>query len=227
MSRSASTPDPSPSKRPRRGDASDAQRNALLDAAESVVLRDGIGRLTLDAVAKEAGASKGGLLHHYPNKELLIDALVRRKIDGWRRDTAEGFEREPAGPGRAARAILNTCLASSADWNDAMRRSSVVLVAALVHDPKHVEPLREAQREMLARFERDALPAGAGEAIHLAVNGLWFDFIFGLSEWSPQRLAAVRSALETLLAAAAAPAARGAAGRSRTRSSASKRTPHA
>lgn len=39
--------------------------------------RDGIAALSLNAVAREAGVSKGGLLHHFPNKQALIFALVR------------------------------------------------------------------------------------------------------------------------------------------------------
>ncbi|MDZ4829195.1 MAG: TetR/AcrR family transcriptional regulator [Phycisphaerae bacterium] len=179
----------------------------LLDAAESIVLRDGIGHFTLDGVAREAGLSKSGLLHHFPSKELLIDALVRRKVDDWQRDVAEGVAKQPAGRGRTARAILGTCLSSTDKWTDSMRRSSVVLVAALVHDPKHVEPLRIAQRQMASRFADDGLPFGTSEAIHLAVNGLWFDWIFGLSDWTPPRLAAVRTALQRLLETNASPAA--------------------
>ncbi|MDO8275460.1 MAG: TetR/AcrR family transcriptional regulator, partial [Serpentinimonas sp.] len=43
-------------------------RNALLEATNTVILRDGIAHLTLEAVAKEAGVSKGGLLYHFPSK---------------------------------------------------------------------------------------------------------------------------------------------------------------
>ena len=50
----------------------------LLDAASAVIRRDGAQALTLDAVAAEAGVSKGGLLYHFKSKRELLDALVRR-----------------------------------------------------------------------------------------------------------------------------------------------------
>lgn len=53
-------------------------RNGLLDAAERVVSRDGAGQLTMDAVAAEAGVSKGGVLYAFPSKDALIDALFTR-----------------------------------------------------------------------------------------------------------------------------------------------------
>ena len=53
-------------------------RERLLDAAVAVVRRDGAQALTLDAVAAEAGVSKGGLLYHFRSKRDLLDALVER-----------------------------------------------------------------------------------------------------------------------------------------------------
>ena len=53
-------------------------RELLLNAAEAVVLRSGAGSLTFDAVASEAGVSKGGVLYAYATKDELIDAMLRR-----------------------------------------------------------------------------------------------------------------------------------------------------
>lgn len=171
----------------------------VLNAAEEVILRDGIGKLTLDVVAREARLSKSGLLHHFPSKEALVDALVQRKVQEWIDDTNEAYESAAPGRGRSVRAILGTCLSSTEHWTDAMRRSSMVLVAALVHDPKHAEQLRKANAQMHERLGRDGLPPGVGDLAHLAVHGIWFDWIFGLSDWSPQRLNAVRRAIQRLL----------------------------
>ena len=45
------------------------RRSQILDAAEAVVMRDGVRNLTLDAVAQQSSISKGGLLYHFPTKE--------------------------------------------------------------------------------------------------------------------------------------------------------------
>src|SRR2546421_1237971 len=50
----------------------------LLNAAEEVVVRDGVGNLTLEAVAKQANVSKGGLLYHFPSKSDLVIAIVEK-----------------------------------------------------------------------------------------------------------------------------------------------------
>ena len=41
-------------------------RKSILEAASRVTAREGALNLTLEAVAKEAGVSKGGLLYHFP-----------------------------------------------------------------------------------------------------------------------------------------------------------------
>ncbi|MDQ0063824.1 AcrR family transcriptional regulator [Paenibacillus harenae] len=55
---------------------SNSKRHLILFAASTIVKTLGAEKLTLEAVAKEAGISKGGLLHHFPNKQALINAMV-------------------------------------------------------------------------------------------------------------------------------------------------------
>ncbi len=195
-------PRPSPIKKSAKRTASTptpAARDAMLAAAERVVERRGIGGLTLEAVAREADLSKSGLIHHFRTKDALIDALVVRWVGEWHDECEEAIAAQPPGPGRIPRAFLNKCLASPDKWNDAMRQSCSVLVAALVHDPKRVDPLRRMHRDLSDRIARDQLPPGVGEAVMLAVDGLWFDWLFGITELTPAKLANIRAALGSLI----------------------------
>src|SRR5438128_11419615 len=60
----------------------------ILTAAERVVLRDGVLRLTVEAVAREAKLSKGGVLYHFATKESLIQAMLDRLIHNYERESA-------------------------------------------------------------------------------------------------------------------------------------------
>ena len=62
---------------------SDLTRERLLDAAARVASQEGYGAFTLEAVAAEAGTSKGGLLYHFASKELPIARLVERLTHGF------------------------------------------------------------------------------------------------------------------------------------------------
>ena len=56
---------------------SEKTRNAVIQAALAIIARDGPGRLTLDAIARESGISKGGLrlaAWHGPNNHPALKA---------------------------------------------------------------------------------------------------------------------------------------------------------
>ena len=50
-------------------------RRALLDCAARLALDEGLTGLSLQAVAKAAGVTKGGLFHHFPSKEALVERV--------------------------------------------------------------------------------------------------------------------------------------------------------
>lgn len=55
-------------------------RTALLRAAGRVFAEHGFHRATLEAVAAEAGVSKGALYHYFPSKEQLFLALLEDRL---------------------------------------------------------------------------------------------------------------------------------------------------
>jgi AcrR family transcriptional regulator len=55
-----------------------SSRESVLDAFEQIVLEQGERVATLNAVAEQAGVSKGGLLYHFASKQALIDGLLDR-----------------------------------------------------------------------------------------------------------------------------------------------------
>ncbi|MBG0812150.1 TetR family transcriptional regulator [Methylosinus sp. H3A] len=56
-------------------------RKAVIQAALAIIARDGPGRLTLDAIARESGVSKGGLMHQFRTKEAVLKALLEHQIE--------------------------------------------------------------------------------------------------------------------------------------------------
>lgn len=53
-------------------------RERVLDAFERILIEDGERTATMDATARAAGVSKGGLLYHFASKEALEAALLER-----------------------------------------------------------------------------------------------------------------------------------------------------
>ena len=92
--------------------AADTKRR-IIDAAEEVVLRDGVARLTLDAAAAEAGLSKGGVLYHFPTRDALVAGMVDKIIEEFDRDIERQPGRRPPGPGRFTRAYIRATMTPS------------------------------------------------------------------------------------------------------------------
>jgi len=61
-------------------------RRALLDAALHVIDKDGLGALSLLAIARKAGVSSGAPYHHFESREQLLAALA---VDGFARLASE------------------------------------------------------------------------------------------------------------------------------------------
>ena len=68
------------------------KRASILQAAQPIVLRDGLSGTTLDRVASEGGIAKMTLYRHFPSKEALFEGLVTAMCAYMR----EGIERSPA-----------------------------------------------------------------------------------------------------------------------------------
>lgn len=175
-------------------------RTRVLDAAEAIVQARGVAGLTLEAAARDAGVSKGGLLYHFSSKEALLDAMLRRLAAHIEQDYEATVAVQAPGPGRVARAMLEWAFgASSFACNDRHERAGAVYLASYHHDPALLDPIRAVFARMQADLAEDGLAPGAAEAISAAGDGLFMHRLFQLHDHPPERLRTMRAALERLL----------------------------
>jgi len=193
------TPPPKrPADRTTRRDGG-ATKRRILDAAERVVLRDGVGHLTLEAAASEAGLSKGGVLYHFRSRDALVAAMVTRIIEEFERDIAaylpEAGSPEAGRPGAFARAYVRATLEPAAPGQE---RLGAALLAAAAAEPELLVPLQEAAEGWQARLVDDGLDPALATVIRLACDGLWLCDLFGLASPQGSLRAQVASAFEHL-----------------------------
>jgi TetR/AcrR family transcriptional regulator, mexJK operon transcriptional repressor len=71
---------------------------AILEAAKRAFLASGFGAVTMDAIAREAGASKATVYAHYSGKEELFGAVVahvsRRRFNAFSAEALDPFDIE-------------------------------------------------------------------------------------------------------------------------------------
>ena len=164
-------------------------RQRALAAALLIATRDGAGALTLDAVAKEAEISKGGLMHHFPSKDALVLALVEKLVfefEGMVLARA-GTDKEPVG--RYVRAFMQ------AMESDELATLGRALLAAVALKSSLMEPLRESQRRCMRHIENDGLSPAVACQCALFADAVWFRAIFELPRLPDDALDAVRASL--------------------------------
>ena len=174
-------------------------KRRILDAAEQVVLRDGVGHLTLDAAAAEAGLSKGGVLYHYPTRDALVAAMVTRIIQEFEDDIAaylpEPGSPEAARPGAYTRAYVRATLEPAAPGQE---RLGAALLAAAAAEPDLLIPLQVAADGWQALLVDDGLDPALATVVRLACDGLWLCDLFGLASPHGDLRAQVGSAFEQM-----------------------------
>lgn len=174
----------------------------MLDAAQAVVLAKGAGSLTLDAVAKQAGASKGGVMYNFPSKQALLAALGTRMIEHNQSRHAEILASLPATPGRELKAYVSNSTRKIDDDD----QISGALMAVLHGAPSLIQA---ATGYFDARFARltAKLPFEQAALVYLATEGLWLLEVLQISPLNtPQRARMVRHLLQLSEPATAAAA---------------------
>jgi AcrR family transcriptional regulator len=146
-----------------------SSRTLILDAAARLTEREGITALTLEAVAEEAGLTKGGLLYHFRTREDLLLAIQRHLVDGWEdRLVAElGKPWAEAGPLERGAAYVHVML------RDETRQADL---AFMVESESNLE-LARVWDELMERWvpAPDSLDPQRLDLFlaRLAVDGLW------------------------------------------------------
>lgn len=165
-----------------------SMRQILLQEAANIAAKNGFAAVTLQAVADASSLTKGGLLHHFPNKRALIDAVFAMLLEEMQTEieVLSAPDHEPYG--RFTRAYLEQALnahkngISKALWNSAL---------ADTHLNRTWQKWFYAQVEQGGDNERQI----ELEAVRFAVDGLWLGTLTNIS---PTRPDAIREFLRAL-----------------------------
>lgn len=166
-------------------------RDAVLDAFEALLIEVGERAATLEAVAKRAGVSKGGLLYHFPSKEALISSLLERM------DRLAGADIEAMAAADEGAAVY---FIRSSLWADTPL-DRVFVAATRLAEVAHEETRRRfarIQQQWLDLLAKDVGPEMA-KAVRYMGDGLYFNAMWegGPGGTSRER----KSDVDSLLAA--------------------------
>lgn len=151
----------------------------VLDAAERVVAQVGAARLTLDAVAAEAGVSKASVVYDFQSKAGLIQAVVERAVardNAFNREAATGFDQDAVLRGRLA--------AAEQPFPEAFQPVALALCAAMAQDPQLRAPIQQNQAQILAEIQQQATHPRSALLAYLALEGMKLLESLDYVQWS-------------------------------------------
>jgi AcrR family transcriptional regulator len=143
-------------------------RERVLDAFEEILITDGARAATLDATAKAAGVSKGGLLYHFGSKEDLAAGLLERLF----RLADEDLTRMASAPDGAIAYFIRTSVMENAALDRALIAASRLTQSGSTAASEALRRVRERWADALRPHVRDET---ALDLVMLVSDGLYYN----------------------------------------------------
>lgn len=154
----------------------------IMNAALGIAAEKGAGKVTLDAVAKASGLSKGGLLYHFPSKDALITAMVQHLIDDADniRQQILQHETSPLVAQLKTREVFTKSIAEN---------TAMAILAAAAEQPALLAPIKRHNAAMLADVVTEHGDNPAAMLLFAASEGLIFHQLLNISPFNAEQKA--------------------------------------
>ena len=134
------------------------RRKAILDAAASLLVANGLAGTSVDAVAQRAGIAKGTVYLYFASWSDLLAALRGRYAEGLADRAGSILEHaDPADPG----SVTDTFERLAAELLDYVRANQRLYHVLFHEAPGHQEQAREPLRHLVAGLLSQAMDQGA------------------------------------------------------------------
>lgn len=164
----------------------------ILEAARAIAAREGAGKITIEAVARESGLSKGGVLYNFPSKKALLSGLLNQMLTA-HRELVETLPQDL--PSRCLRGQLEAIL----KMREADVDLSMAILAAAASDPQLLDPLRAELSEQIEVILSETQDRATAMIVVLALQGLRFQDLLALPDGGPQVRKSVVERLRTMI----------------------------
>jgi AcrR family transcriptional regulator len=159
---------------------SERTRTTALETALAIIVRDGPGRLTLDAIVRESGISKGGLMHQFPSKRAVLKALMERQVEHF----ADFSRRYLAEHARSPEPVLATQIATMRAALAGPDSVAFAILGAVTEEPGLLTPMKEGDARTLAAIKAEAADPDLATLRWAAARGLLLTALLGVTPFS-------------------------------------------
>lgn len=152
-------------------------RGAVIQAALAIIARDGAARLTIDAIAKESGISKGGVMHQFPTKDAVLKALLDHRIEFFDEFRKHYIEKHA---GKQEQLHLLAQIATMREALANIDSAALGVLAVIAHEPKILHMLQETDAATVKIIKKEADDTDIALLRWVAARGLITTAILGL-----------------------------------------------
>jgi AcrR family transcriptional regulator len=171
-----------------------SSRDRILDVASQIASDEGASQLTIDAVAKRAGISKGGVMYHFGSKDEMLSALVDRVTQL----ALTRLSESAALLGNRACSMLDALIDEGLRSNPAEDALISGLLGAVANNPALAKPAANAYSAVYRRFESMEAMAPNALVVALALDGLLFLRLLKLVSFDATNIERLRTVLKRL-----------------------------
>lgn len=164
---------------------SELTRNKAIEAALVILERDGVSGLTFDALARESGISKGGLLHQFRTKNGVLEALADYHSQHFHRVGQRYLAEEGASQAEPTAAAQIAMYRESCNQPHSVARAVLATLIASP-SPELIERFRTQDAEGLKKIAEESPDPDLALIRLLAASGLAFAKLLGMSSLSQQ-----------------------------------------
>lgn len=147
----------------------------ILAAARAIAVRDGAAHVSIEAIAREAGLSKGGVLHNFPSKRALMEAMLEEMLEEHRALHTNLPKTEPCSTLWQHLLTLRSLSSSDSDL-------SMAILAVAAVEPELLEPLRSDLKTDLARIASETTDPKMARILFFALQGIRFHKLLKLPD---------------------------------------------
>ncbi|MFP3557022.1 TetR/AcrR family transcriptional regulator [Paraburkholderia sp. SIMBA_049] len=157
---------------------SETTRKKAIEAAFTILAREGVGGLTFDSLSRESGVSKGGLLHQFRTKHGVLTALLdyqRQQFEQIRLDYLAKEAGKKAEPNLAAHIAV---------YRESIKQPHSVaraVLAALVESPELLDDSKAADADRMKALQRESGDLELSLLRYFAASGIAFNSLLGLA----------------------------------------------
>jgi len=148
-------------------------RSKLIECAAQIITEQGPNAVTLQAVADAAGVTKGGLLHHFKNKNQLSEAVSRYFIERLDAELGRLMAEDSVEYGRFTRAYINSI------WKDVasgQEEQWLFFAFYALSEPQLKSMYNEWMKEK-RRLHHNTDSDQMLQVLRYAADGIWFEVL--------------------------------------------------